>query len=135
MRYPWSGTSERFAYVLNYISDSDIENFIHEDVPYGDLTTHLLGIGDKMGKIIFSTREEITLCCTEEAARLLNRLGAETIHMLPSGTVVSAGTEFLEARGKADTLHAGWKAALNLLEYASGVASRIALTIKAAWAE
>ena len=75
------------------------------------------------------------MCCTEEAARLLNKLGAETIRMLPSGTVVSAGTEFLEAQGTADALHAGWKAALNLLEYASGVASRTARTVKAARAE
>jgi molybdenum transport protein len=120
--------------VLNYISDSDIENFIHEDVPFGDLTTHLLGIGDKLGKIIFSAREETTVCCTEEAARLLNKLGTKTIHMLPSGTVVPAGMEFLEAQGTADALHAGWKAALNLLEYASGVASRTSRTVKAAQA-
>ena len=118
--------------MLNYISDSDIESFMHEDVPYGDLTTHLLGIGDKSGKIIFSTREETTLCCTEEAARLLNKLGAETIRMLPSGTLVPADTEFLEVQGTAEALHAGWKVALNLLEYASGVASRTARTVKAA---
>jgi molybdenum transport protein len=118
--------------MLNYISDSDIESFIHEDVPYGDLTTHLLGIGDKIGKIIFSAREETTVCCTEEAARLLNKLGAETIRMLPSGTFVPVGTEFLEARGTAEVLHTGWKAALNLLEYASGVASRTARIVKAA---
>jgi molybdenum transport protein len=118
--------------VVYYIPDSEIEHFIEEDVPYGDLTTHLLGIGDRLGKITYSTREETTLCCTEEAARLLNKLGAETIRMLPSGTFVSAGIEFLEAQGTAEVLHSGWKAALNLLEYASGVASRTARIVKAA---
>jgi molybdenum transport protein len=118
--------------MLNYISDSDIERFIQEDVPYGDLTTHLLGIGEKRGKIVYSTREETTLCCTEEAARLLNKLGAETTRMLPSGTVVPAGTVLLEAQGTAEALHSGWKAALNLLEYASGIASRTAHVVNAA---
>ena len=118
--------------MAQYITDSDIEHFIEEDVPYGDLTTHLLGIGDRRGKIVYSTREETTLCCTEEAARLLNKVGAETTHMLASGTFVPAGTDFLEAHGKAEALHVGWKAALNLLEYASGVASRTARIVKAA---
>ncbi len=116
----------------HYIPDSEIERFIDEDIPYGDLTTHLLGIGSKRGKIIYSTREEIQLCCTEEASRLLNKFGATTTRMLPSGATISPGTEFLEATGTAETLHSGWKAALNLLEYASGVASRTARIVKAA---
>ncbi len=118
--------------MFHYIPDSEIERFIEEDVPYGDLTTHLLGIGGKRGKIIYSTREETTLCCTEEAARLLNKLGANIVHILPSGTLVPAGTEFLEAQGMAVALHSGWKTALNVLEYTSGVASRTARIVKAA---
>ena len=116
----------------HYIPDSEIERFIEEDVPYVDLTTHLLGIGPKRGKIIYATREETQLCCTEEASRLLNKLGAVTTRRLPSGTKVPPGTEFLEAEGTAEALHSGWKAALNLLEYASGVASRTARIVQAA---
>jgi molybdenum transport protein len=118
--------------MMHYIPDSDIERFIEEDVPYGDLTTHLLGIGGKGGRIVYSTREETTLCCTEEASRLLKKLGALSIRMLASGTFVPAGTEVLEAQGTVEALHLGWKAALNLLEYASGVASRTARIVKAA---
>ncbi|MEN6373728.1 MAG: ModD protein [Smithella sp.] len=116
----------------HYIPDTEIERFIEEDIPYGDLTTHLLGIGSKRGKIIYLTREETTLCCTEEAARLLNKLGAVTTRMFPSGTTVPPWTEFLEAAGTAEALHSGWKAALNLLEYASGVAGRTARIVQAA---
>jgi molybdenum transport protein len=43
---------------------------------------------------------------------------------MPSGTKLSAGIEFLTAEGPAQALHTGWKVALNLLEYASGIASR-----------
>jgi molybdenum transport protein len=118
--------------MLNYISDHDIDHFIEEDVPYGDLTTRLLGIGGKNGKIIYSTREETVLCCTEEASRLLAKLGAEVTRTLSSGTLVPATTEFLEAQGTVEALHSGWRAALNLLEYASGIASRTTRLVKAA---
>jgi molybdenum transport protein len=106
------------------ISDNEIERYIEEDVPYGDLTTHLLGIGNIPGRIIFSTREETTLYCTEEATQVLQKCGATLTSCMPSGTKLSPGIEFLSAEGSAQVLHAGWKTALNLLEYASGIASR-----------
>jgi len=88
------------------------------------LTTNLLGIGDRQGRIVFSTREETTLCCTEEAARVFQKCGATVVSCMPSGTKLSAGIEFLAAEGSAQALHAGWKVALNLLEYSSDIASR-----------
>ena len=110
--------------MINCLPDNNIEHFIEEDVPYGDLTTHLLGFGTTPGRIVFSTREETTLCCTEEAARVLQKCGATITSSMPSGTRLSSGIEFLAAAGSAHALHAGWKVALNLLEYASGIASR-----------
>jgi molybdenum transport protein len=110
---------------MNYrLTDKEIEILISEDVPYGDLTTHLLGIGPQPGRIVFSTREETTLCCTEEAALTLTRCGASVDSVLPSGTTLPAGAEILTAHGQAGALHAAWKVALNLLEYSSGIASR-----------
>jgi molybdenum transport protein len=110
--------------MITCLPDSDIERFMEEDIPYGDLTTHLLGIGDRHGRIVFATREETTLSCTEEATRLLQKCGATVVSCMPSGTKLSTGIEFLAAEGPAQALHAGWKVALNLLEYASGIASR-----------
>lgn len=107
-----------------HIPDSDIERFIEEDVPYGDLTTTLLGIGETPGEIIFTTREHTVVCCTEEAGRVLGKCGAAVTFSLPSGTVAAPGTMILKAEGSAASLHAGWKVALNLLEYASGIATR-----------
>jgi molybdenum transport protein len=110
---------------MNYcLTDGEIESLIAEDVPYGDLTTHLLGIGQLPGRIVFTTREETTLCGSEEAALVLRKCGASVSSCLPSGTRLSPGVEFLSAHGPAAALHAGWKVALNLLEYASGIASR-----------
>jgi len=110
--------------MITCIPDSDIGRLIEEDVPYGDLTTHLLGLGDLPGRVAFSTREETTICCTEEAARVLQMCGATLTSCMPSGTKLPAGSEFLAADGPAQALHSGWKVALNLLEYASGIASR-----------
>ena len=106
------------------LPDGDIERFIDEDVPYGDLTTFLLGIGRQPGEIVFATRDETTICCTEEAARVLEKCGATITACSPSGTGLSPGTDFLKAEGPAQALHAGWKVALNILEYASGIATR-----------
>ncbi len=110
--------------MLYQLPDSDIERFMDEDVPYGDLTTMLLGIGALRGEITFTSREATTLCCTEEAARVLERCGAAVNFLLPSGSTIDAGVTFLSASGAAGSLHAGWKVALNLLEYASGIATR-----------
>jgi molybdenum transport protein len=106
------------------IPDEEVRHYVEEDYPYGDLTTTLLGIGDSPGKIMFTTRHETVVCCTEEAARLLERLDCHVTGFKPSGTRLGGGQVFLTAEGPASGLHAGWKAALNLLEAASGIATR-----------
>ncbi len=110
--------------MLYQLPDSEINRFIEEDMPYGDLTTLLLGIGTQEGEITFTSREATTLCCTEEAARVLEQCGASVSFFLPSGTTVNRNATILSAKGTAGSLHAGWKVALNLLEYASGIATR-----------
>ncbi|MEI6758312.1 MAG: ModD protein [Chlorobium sp.] len=116
--------------MLYQLPESDIERFIEEDLPYGDLTTSLLGIGALQGHITFTSREATVLCCTEEAARVLERCGASITSSLPSGTIVEPGVTILSATGSAASLHAGWKVALNLLEYASGIATRTGQIVK-----
>ncbi len=106
------------------LTDSDIDRLIDEDIPYGDLTTALLSISAMPGEIVFTTREATVVCCSEEAARILEKCGAAVNTVLESGTEVDAGAVILSASGSAASLHAGWKVALNLLEYASGIATR-----------
>lgn len=107
-----------------YISDEILDRFIREDAPYLDLTTHLLDIGQKSGTISFASREKGILCGTEEAARIMQKLGLAIRLMLPSGTALIPGQPFLQAEGTASCLHLAWKISLNILEYSSGIASR-----------
>ncbi len=115
-----------------YIADETIECWMKEDVPYGDLTSWLLEIGQCPGKIQYFSREETVLCGTEEAVRIFTKLGATIKTVLPSGSFVKPGELLLAAEGTAGALHQGWKVALNILECASAIATRTYRLVKAA---
>ena len=107
-----------------YIPDSVLDHFIAEDVPYFDLTTHSLGIGDKEGIISYFSREEAVLCGTEEAQRIMEKLRLRVTVIRPSGTLIKPGEVFLEAQGRAQDLHMAWKVCQNLLDSCSGIATK-----------
>ena len=107
-----------------YISDSYLEQLIREDVPDIDLTTHLLGIGTKSGRIEYFTRSEAVVCGTEEAARIYGMLGDVRCEFEPSGTRLAPGDVFMRVWGEAATLHMGWKCCLNIFEYYSALATK-----------
>ena len=107
-----------------YFKDETIENWLKEDVPYFDLTTHVLNLSNIEGKIIFISREDGVLCGSEEVSRLFQKLNIMTTFMLPSGSCIKSGQTIFEAEGNAEQLHTGWKVALNIFEYSSGIATR-----------
>ena len=107
-----------------FISDETLDRMIAEDIPYLDLTTHLLGISGKHGTIRYFSREETVVCGTEEAARILARLGVEVTGFQPSGAVVQPGQFLLEGKGLAEALHMGWKICQNLLDNCSAIATK-----------
>lgn len=106
------------------LPDEELARLLREDVPYFDLTTFALGIGDMPGSIAFATRHPTVVCGTEEAGRLLELCGARLRTSARSGSLLAAGTVLLEAEGPAQALHRAWKVAVNLLEYVSGIATR-----------
>jgi molybdenum transport protein len=114
------------------IADALLDSWLDEDVPYGDLTTQALGIGDRPGRIRFVARSQNVVCCVEEAERLLARLGTTPRRACASGDVVAAGALMLEAEGLAAALHRAWKTAQTLIEHASGIASAMRLIVSAA---
>ena len=108
-----------------YISDELIDRFIKEDVPYIDLTTLVLGIGDQKGTIQFFSREEAVLCGTEEVIKIFNKLNIDLIKTYPSGTLIKKNEIFLEGKGNAEDLHMAWKVSQNILDYSSGIATKM----------
>lgn len=112
-----------------YISDDALERFIKEDVPYIDLTTTMLGIAGKKGRISLVCRDQAVICGTEEVLRIMGKLNLSPLFHLPSGSTVKPGTVILEAEGMAENLHMAWKVAQNILEYLSGIATRTAIIL------
>ena len=105
-----------------FFTESEIDSYINEDLPYYDLTTEALEIGDKRSKITFVTRCDTVVSCSEEVKRVLERLGAHDVDTVPSGARLEAGERIAAAYGSAGTLHQAWKVCQNILEYACGVA-------------
>jgi molybdenum transport protein len=114
------------------LSRSELEKLLNDDVPYFDLTTHLAGIEDAPARLRYITRETTTLACVEEAYEMFGILGADAVLHVKSGQTLQKGECFLEASGGAQTLHSGWRAALSLLEHASGVATQTAKFVQKA---
>ena len=114
------------------LTDHDLARLLQDDVPNGDLTTATLGIGADAGRVEFAARQPMTACCTEEAVRLFDLADAEAELVTASGAVVAAGGVLLRASGSAAALHAAWKAAQVLVEWASGIATSAAAIVAAA---
>ncbi len=106
------------------ISDARIDQLIAEDVPYFDLTSHALGLGDAPGRMDYFTREDCVLAGTEVAVRIAAKLGCTVLEAQPSGQRLVAGQEFMAVRGSAAALHQMWKVCLNVFDHCSAVATK-----------
>lgn len=107
-----------------FFSMEEIDRLIKEDVPYLDLTSLALGIGDQQGSITYFTRENAVVCGTEEAAQIFQRLGIDCGQYIPSGQSVKAGDILISGRGRAADLHIAWKVCQNILDHCSGIATK-----------
>ena len=106
-----------------YISDNIIDAIIKEDMPYSDITMEMLGIEHKKGKIFFNARNKGVVSGVFVAVKIFEKLGGKVDFYLHDGEKVKEGDLILASSATAGILHAGWKAALNSLEYLSGISS------------
>lgn len=113
------------------LGDAELLALLREDVPYGDLTTEALGVGDVEGSISFIGRRGMVACGTEEAARLFALCGAQAWVDARSGSALAPRAELLHAVGPAAGLLAVWKVAQNLVEWTSGIATAAARLVAA----
>jgi molybdenum transport protein len=109
--------------ILPLLPDAVLDEFLTDDVPFLDLTTHVLGIGAMSGRMSFSARGAMVVACAEEAARIIIRAGGSAELHAQSGAALAAGASILVASGSAQALLRAWKMAQNLVEVASGIAT------------
>jgi molybdenum transport protein len=114
------------------LDDAELARLLADDVPYEDITTRALAIGSLAGRLEFRARQAMSVCGSEEAARLFALVGAQARLLVPSGGQVEAGACLLHASGSATCLHRAWKTAQVLMETLSGIASAAAALVAAA---
>ncbi len=110
----------------------DLEALLRDDVPYGDLTTEVLGIGAEPGVMQFAARDRMVLALAEDAAALIELTGCRVELLAASGAVLETGSPILRAEGGAAGLRRSWTVAQTLVEIWSGVATEAAAIVGAA---
>jgi molybdenum transport protein len=107
-----------------YFTDAEIDQLIYEDLPYYDLTSLSVKLGSKVASIAFSTRDETVICGTEEVLKIFEKFNITPTLISISGEQIEKGIKFMEGEGLARNIHAVYRTAANLMEYASGIATR-----------
>lgn len=106
------------------LSQTELEHLLDEDVPYGDLTTRLLGIGGESARLsIVCRRASMVLSCMDEAQRLCALGGLHVTYAAQDGARLGQGEVLLRAQGDALSVHRVWKVVQNLLDFACGIAT------------
>lgn len=117
---------------MHVILDDTLDRWIRETAPGGDLTCWTLGLDLQPGTTTFTAREEMMVCGSEEVARVFEKCGAKARVHIPSGQMARTCDTLVTAEGPVGALHIAWKVSINILEYASGIASRTRRFVDAA---
>lgn len=113
----------RISLDIPVLPDHLLDQFVSDDVPLLDLTTHVLGIGTSAGIMTFAARDTMVVACCEEAARMISRCGADVELKAFSGERLEKGDLILRAKGAASALLRAWKMSQNLIEISAGIAT------------
>jgi molybdenum transport protein len=108
---------------MNHFSDQELWEYIREDIPYFDLTTHLLAPAPQKAILSITTRDAIVMACGDAAARMAELLGCEVKFKAESGSLLGKNGLLLEIEGDAKSLHKAWRVCQVFLEYACALAT------------
>lgn len=108
---------------MNTISDNELLEYIKEDLPYFDLTTHLQQSVNKKARLEIFTREDIVVSCSEEAARIAQLLSCEVNFFLPSKSNIKKDEVLIQIQGDYNNIHQAYKLMQVLLEYSCKIAT------------
>lgn len=121
-----------FLIVHFNLNQSEVEALLREDVPYCDLTSSLLNLSSLNAEILFTPKEPVTVCGSEEVEKIFTLLDLKTEVIIKSGRKALAGETVLKAYGGAEQLHMGWKVSQNILEHFSAIATRTRSMVESA---
>lgn len=108
---------------MRAVADAELQRLLDEDIPFGDLTTELIGRGAIAGKMSFFARDPMVLAVIEDAEAMIRLAGGAVITHAQSGDKLLSGAPILTANGPASALFRCWKVAQTLIEVWSGIAS------------
>lgn len=117
--------------VMYFIPDAFLDSLLSEDIPYGDATAALLGLEKCQGNIYCFPKADTVVSGISLAARLFTRAGLTVKVLAKDGDFVVSKTPVLSASGSADTIHAVYKTAQNIMEYCSGISTRTRRMVEA----
>jgi len=101
---------------------SRIEEYLEEDVGFGDITSDLL-VREELGSARIKTNEECVLAGLEEAIEIFSMLGVSTFPMARDGDHISKGEGIVVLEGPLKKILLGERLALNFLMRMSGIAT------------
>ena len=105
------------------LSITELEQYIHDDVPYYDLTTSLQNSGNKMAQIEVYTREDIVVSCSEEAVKIAELLNCKVEYFVRSTQKIKKGETLLKYSGLYEDVHKAWKLTQVLFEYSCKIST------------
>ena len=112
--------------------DAYLLKLLEDDCPQADLTTDGLGIGEAVGTVTAQFKHEGIVAGVLLAKRLFELAGADVEIFARDGERLAAGEPILRASASACSLHAAYKTAQCVMEYASGIALRTRTMLDAA---
>ncbi len=123
---------------MNFLENSDIladiGEFLREDIGRGDITTQATVPENVRGMGKFLAKENLVICGLDVAEAVFAHLDPENPEIestFDDGDEVEAGAVFATLKGYADVLLTGERAALNLMQRMSGVATLTRAYVKA----
>lgn len=112
--------------LTNLMIDEIIKNALKEDMPYGDVSTDSLFLGDETSKARLIAKESGVTAGLYVAARVFNLIDSDTVFLslVSEGEKIETGTIMAEISGKTASLLKAERVALNFLQRMCGIAAK-----------
>lgn len=106
-----------------HFTDTELQAFVSEDVPYLDLSTYMQNIQEKTIVLEIFTRENLLIACSDDAKRIALLYGCEIVQAVAPKTYLQKGDTVLTLKGEYNRVQQVYRSIQVLLEYSSKIAT------------